>query len=57
MLARTDVLVHDHFTMGTDFLSFAVILFVVVLPPKLFADTLKRFYTQKTPGCLHTHRG
>ena len=57
MLARTEVLIHNHFTVGKVFLSFAVIRFVVVFVPHiLFANELKRFYTQKTPRCPPTTR-
>ena len=48
MLARTEVLIHEHFTVGKVFLSFAVIRFVVVFVQHIrFAIILKRFYSQK----------
>ena len=55
MLARTEVLINDHFTVGQLFLSFAVIRLVVVFVQDiLFAIILKRFYTQKKLGCPPT---
>ena len=58
MLARTEVLIHDHSTVGEVFLFIAVIRFVVVFVPHiLFANILKHFYTQKIPGCPPTTKG
>ena len=57
MLARTKVLIHDHFTVKKVFLSIPVIRFVGVFVQRiLFATKLKRFYTLKKPGCPPTTR-